>query len=636
MLADPVQSTRCRRRRAAYRVYLFNLVLGSALGLAYLSEPWHFGSLRAALFAGFGLVSTLATVALLLLCVSILLAHSRLSEKWLGFLTALLWMLAQLALIIDIHVFRLFGYHFGSSALNLFLTPGSEDSFALGLPVYGRGVLLAALLLPVELAVWSLARGPLSAPADLVSELRARWASAVLGCAVLVAVLVEKSIYATAELERDVEVAAVSNALPLYPRLSLAPLWEEGDTTRAWPRAVVEHPGASLNYPRSVPALPSGGAPPDILVLVIDSWRSDAFDAEQTPLAFEWARTARRFDDHLSGGNATRFGVFSLLYGLHGSYWWPVLEQGVPPALVEALRAADYRFGVFSSASMRFPEFDRTAWSTIPADVHDDFLGDRQWERDAKAVAACLAWWRSLDEAGDTRPRFTFLLIDSAHQPYDFPDDRARFRPFAKHIDYAELGSSLAPEIAVALKNRYRNALLYADSLAGNVLAELDLGQRGARTLVAVTGDHGEEFAENGYWGHTGNFTPEQVAVPFLLRGPGIEPGRETRPTSHLDFAPTMLALLGCDPRSREDWSVGLDLLDPPRRRTRAVAAWTELGLWTDAGIVRVPRERSRAGQLALWTREWRIAPGQAEKLALLADDLAQLERECARFLAVP
>jgi membrane-anchored protein YejM (alkaline phosphatase superfamily) len=39
---------------------------------------------------------------------------------------------------------------------------------------------------------------------------------------------------------------------------------------------------------------------------------------------------------------------------------------------------------------------------------------------------------------------------------------------------------------------------------------------------VIVTSDHGEEFNDTGknYWGHNGNFSPYQVAVPLLVRGP--------------------------------------------------------------------------------------------------------------------
>ncbi len=36
-------------------------------------------------------------------------------------------------------------------------------------------------------------------------------------------------------------------------------------------------------------------------------------------------------------------------------------------------------------------------------------------------------------------------------------------------------------------------------------------------TVVIITGDHGEEFYEHGYWGHTSAYSPEQVKVPLFF-----------------------------------------------------------------------------------------------------------------------
>ena len=157
---------------------------------------------------------------------------------------------------------------------------------------------------------------------------------------------------------------------------------------------------------------------------------------------------------------------------------------------------------------------------------------------------------------------------------------------------------------------------------------------RSSRPLLVVTGDHGEEFAEHGFWGHTGNFTPTQVAVPLLLRGPGIEPGLELRPTSHVDLAPTLLEQFGADPQRRGEWCLGASLLDPPARRTRVVAAWAEIGLVSPLGIVRVPRAASAEASTSVWSPAWRPLADQPAALTALAGDLQRLDEECNRFLA--
>src|SRR5689334_9830021 len=148
------------------------------------------------------------------------------------------------------------------------------------------------------------------------------------------------------------------------------------------------------------------------------------------------------------------------------------------------------------------------------------------------------------------------------------------------------------------VRNRYKNALHYVDGVAGGMLDALEKSGALENTIVLITGDHGEEFAENGHWGHTSNFAPEQVAVPLLLRGPGIARGIETRPTSHVD-----------------------------------VAGWGELGLWTADGIFRVPLAADRPLELAAYDSRWCLLQDQDRVIARQAAALAELSRACGKFL---
>ena len=50
--------------------------------------------------------------------------------------------------------------------------------------------------------------------------------------------------------------------------------------------------------------------------IVVESWRFDTMNRENTPNIWEFGQKALVFNNHYSGGNASRFGGFSLLYGL--------------------------------------------------------------------------------------------------------------------------------------------------------------------------------------------------------------------------------------------------------------------------------------------------------------------------------
>ncbi len=345
------------RRTAALWLWLFNIALGALVGLSYLEAENVPRSPVLWLFAHLGLVSTVATLALVPGSFLWLAARAGLRSREFGLLAALAWMLFQLALVIDTRVWGLFRYHFNSAAWNLITTRGSEDSYRLGPRVWTVGLALAALFFALELLAWRWLAG--SAEHAARSSRWHRPASVAVALLVL-AVGIEKTIYAGAELQQDARVSALSRAFPLYPRVSVVPMLPEPYASDLGPAVPIASEGATLRYPLERPELAPAGPRPNVLILVIDSWRGDMSGPDDTPALAARAPRARVFADHYSGGNGTRFGVFSMLYGLHGSYWWPVLEAGRPPVLLDTLLAAGYEPGVFSSASMDYPEFRRT------------------------------------------------------------------------------------------------------------------------------------------------------------------------------------------------------------------------------------------------------------------------------------
>jgi len=243
-----------------------------------------------------------------------------------------------------------------------------------------------------------------------------------------------------------------------------------------------------------------------------------------------------------------------------------------------------------------------------------------------------LRWIAERIVAEDARPFFAFGLLDSPHQTYSFPTEDPPFQPYVGKVDYLALSRSLDPERIAGLWNSYRNAVHHADEVLGRIVAGLEELGVLEETLVLVTSDHGEEFGENGFWGHTSNFTREQALVPLLLFGPGIEPGTEPRPTSHVDVVATLLEAVGVDPSLRASYSNGASLLDPDPVAQRVVAGWDTVGLWTREGIVVVPFEAHRGFSFVVGY-DWRPLEEQEQVLAALAGDQVQLAIDCGRFL---
>ncbi|MEX1025016.1 MAG: sulfatase-like hydrolase/transferase [Planctomycetota bacterium] len=619
------------RRHAVSLLWMANFLFGVCLGTNWLVHLPELDRWSVHLFA----LAALATSVFALTLVPGLL-FTALAQVWrsrvvFGALQAIGWAVFHVLLYADTRIYNMFRYHFNGQVLNLVYVRGSEDAIHLGWQVWTPIWIGLALTTASIYWIWTraLARAERVADRPPRAGWRPRWAF-VWAAVLLPALCVEKAIYAQAHYEQDHTITALARLFPLYARVPAKDLANAvlGDEPRS-PR--VELGGLTLDYPHARPSLPPDGARPNMLVAVIDCWRQDMWNSATTPRLFAWGQDARRFSDHASGGNSTRYGLFSMFYGLHGSYWFPVLEAKQPPVFIDALLEAGYDVGVFSATSQNYPELRQTVWSRAPERVHDEFGDGPPWQRDVLAGEALVDWLARRDRA---RPFFAFLLLDSPHQTYSHPPDGVVFEPSAPAMDYIVMTQNAGPNTAelLAIKNRYQNAVHHADSVVGNVLDALDRYELTDDTLVFVTGDHGEEFRECGFLGHTCAFTHEQVAVPFLVKGPGVEPGLETRATSHLDFAPGVLELLGADPALRPDWCLGEDLFDPPLDRRRVIAGWDELGVWTPNGILRVPLAFFEF-DVEVYDRRWNLVADPQAAIQAEAKTLVQLGLDCNRFL---
>ncbi|MDP6956334.1 MAG: sulfatase-like hydrolase/transferase [Planctomycetota bacterium] len=618
------------RAQASFQLWAFNVLVGTLIGTSYLVHIPADLSFWGRLFVPLALVSTVATLALVpglifaLLCQ--LVSPARLSGGLQAFVGAFFLAL----LYADTRIYNLLRYHFNSAVLNVMWTRGSEDAVQLGASVWLAIAVILTVMTAVQFAVWRWAltraesRVRHGQPRRLLELPLFLWLMLLLPV-----VFAEKTIYAAADYRREHAVMNTSKVLPLYSGLRLG-RYLPGSADRL-PEVEVLPEGVGLAWPHEEPRLDPAGPRPNLLFIVLDSWRQDMLAPDVTPRLWHFATQARRFEDHFSGGNGTRFALFSMLYGLHGSYWFPALAEGRGPLMLAALDQVGYETKILSSASMAYPEFRSTAWVDCQEAVEDSWSSRLSWEKDELVAGRFEVWLEGREERRDSQPFFAFLLLDTPHQPYQAPAG-GPFQPAATELDYLRLSGDTDEAFRESLFNLYRNAVHHADRVAGRVIDALARGGYDENTLVIITGDHGEEFHENGYWGHTSNFTPEQVAVPFLMRGPGVVAGLEQRPTSHLDVAPTILELLGADPAQRASWCLGENLLAPPASRVRTVAAWDRIGLWTVDGILNIPLDPG-AGDVEVLDQSWQPYPDPEQRCRSQDASLLRLAEECTRFL---
>ncbi len=272
-----------------------------------------------------------------------------------------------------------------------------------------------------------------------------------------------------------------------------------------------------------------GEAPPNVLVVMVESLRRDALCAESMPRLHAWSRRGLRLERHYAGGNCSHLGVFSFLYSRSPLVYTPVLDAHMGPQFCETLRRADYSCSYFTTETvqwMRMNEFLRPPFF----DRVNAYLADSPSGGDR---VACRAARHQLGRPG---PQFVMVFPVSTHFPYWFPPEYERHRPVLPW----RRGLEVTPAQRPLIHNRYKNALKFLDDEVAALLEEIDP----ARTLVVFTGDHGESFFDDGTLGHSSKLSEAQTRVPFVLAGPGVRAGAHEGATTHADVLPTLLHVL--------------------------------------------------------------------------------------------
>ncbi len=113
---------------------------------------------------------------------------------------------------------------------------------------------------------------------------------------------------------------------------------------------------------------------------------------------------------------------------------------------------------------------------------------------------------------------------------------RYAYEGFAEHPD---------PALAQELSDAYWEGVRWADAIVRDAIDSLQARGLLQNTLLVLTSDHGESFGEHGRLGHGLQLHDEIARVPLAMRGPPPfdEPRRVTSAVALVDVLPTFLDL---------------------------------------------------------------------------------------------
>jgi arylsulfatase A-like enzyme len=277
----------------------------------------------------------------------------------------------------------------------------------------------------------------------------------------------------------------------------------------------------------------SEGHLPNVLVVFVESFRTDVVTEELMPRLTRYARGGLRLDGHLAGSILSEAGLFALLFARNPLLYDWTLDGKSPPCATRAFSELGYTTAYFSGQ----PETWRRAEEFVNARTfheyhHDDRGGWVEW--DERALRGLTELARSSE-----RPVFGVAYLMSSHFEYQFPPRYEIDRPAASASAWPKTDMrGLGAADAAVLRNRYRNSMRFLDDAIMNAIDQLDPRS----SIVVVTGDHGESLYEDGRFGHGYSFADVIARTPAIIVGPGIVSGRRDAPSLHADLLPTLLS----------------------------------------------------------------------------------------------
>ncbi len=274
----------------------------------------------------------------------------------------------------------------------------------------------------------------------------------------------------------------------------------------------------------------------NLVLVTLDTLRADrvgcyGYPLAETPAMDRLAAEGLRFAHASSPVPLTLPAHTSILTGLlplhHG-----VRNNGAAglPAgtttLATRLAAAGYRTGAFVAAFVLDHRFGlQSGFAVYDDEVNRD--PNAGWVLEARrpanqVVDRALAWLGQ----DDARPFFLWVHLYDAHAPYRPPSPQRERHP----------------------GRPYDGAVAFDDAQLGRLLAEIDRRRGRERTVIAVTADHGESLGEHGEQTHGLLLYEPVLAVPLLLRAPGLAPRVVATAVSLVDLAPTLAGMLALPP----------------------------------------------------------------------------------------
>ena len=296
--------------------------------------------------------------------------------------------------------------------------------------------------------------------------------------------------------------------------------------------------------PAFVPVPPTVPADFNVLLVTIDTTRADhlgmyGYARPTSPNLDKLAADATVFDQGWAHAPSTRYSMPAILTGrLPLDVYYDYSVAGWPGLSLKATTLAEVLgpLGFATGAITNYSYFDRSR--------HFD-QGFAEYDNEDERLHGAVPGKGPEETHGSSSKQQTDKAIS-------FVDRHASGRWFlwVHYYDphYAYEPHPEVPSFGTDPMALYDGEIRFTDMHLGRLFDELKARGLYDKTVVVVTGDHGEGFGEHGVTMHGYHLYSAQTKVPFIIRVPGLAPRRAATPAGHIDIMPTLANLAGGKP----------------------------------------------------------------------------------------
>jgi choline-sulfatase len=239
--------------------------------------------------------------------------------------------------------------------------------------------------------------------------------------------------------------------------------------------------------------------------------------------------------------------------------------------------------------------------------------GESEYTRYDRAIAEAAIEWLRTEGTGQSRPWCLYVGFVTPHFPLIAPDQYFRLYPpdsLPLPVQYAPEAWGRHPVLELKRKQQaldtpfdeptirnavaaYYGLVTFLDEQVGRVLQALREAGLEQETRIIYTTDHGEMLGEHGLWWKSSMYE-SSVAVPLILAGPDIPPGRVVRTNAALaDLFPTIVEGVGAALRPEDDDLPGQSLFRLVEGGDRHRTVFSEYhAIFSPSGIFMVRNSR--------------------------------------------